>query len=147
MDTSRKMKGLPTRVTRKWMNQNRLANTKGFTLLEILVAVTILSIALLGMAGLTAALMEGTGVSNRLTTATTLVQDKLEEMTDQGYAFTPATDTTTTENYNTIAGHPWYKRVTEVDVDNPGTMMKTVTVTVFWHSDSHSVASETILTR
>ena len=129
------------------MTMKILRNKKGFTLLEILVAVTLLATALLGMAGLTAALMQGNTFSNRLTLASTLAQDGMENLTQLGYANTPATDTTTTEDYNTIPNYPFYKRVTTTDVDNPAAGMKTLTVTVFWAADAHSVAPQTIVTQ
>lgn len=123
----------------------KLRNEKGFTLLEILVAITLLSVSLLGMAGLTAAVVKGNDFSSRVTTASTLAQDKMENMTNLGYANTDVVDATVTEDYNTIPNYPFYKRVTFTDVDNPGLGMKTVTVTVFWAEDTHSVAPQTIL--
>ena len=129
------------------MEMKTLRNKKGFTLLEILVATLLLATALLGMAGLTAALMQGNTFSNRLTVASTLAQDQLEEMTRLGYGSTPAVDTTVTEDYNTIGGQPFYKRVTTTDVDNPAAGMKTITVTVYWEEDAHSIAPQTILTQ
>ncbi|HEX9880452.1 MAG TPA: prepilin-type N-terminal cleavage/methylation domain-containing protein [Candidatus Binatia bacterium] len=127
--------------------KRKLTNEKGFTLLEILVAVTLLAVALLGMAGLTAALVQGNDFSSRVTTASTLAQDKMEQVTKLGYGNTAAVDTTVTEGYNTIPNFPYYKRVTFTDVDSPSAGMKTVTVTVFWAGDTHSVAPQTILTQ
>ncbi len=129
------------------MTMKNLRNKKGFTLLEILVAITLLAVALLGMAGLTAAVMQGNTLSNRLTVASTLAQDRLEDLTKLGYGNTAVVDTTVTENYNTIPNFPFYKRVTTTDVDNPAAGMKTVTVAVFWAADAHSVAPQTILTQ
>ena len=125
----------------------KLSNERGFTLLEILVAVTLMSVALLGMAGLTAALVKGNDFSSRVTMASTLAQDKMEDMTKLGYANTDVADTTFTEDYNTIPNFPFYKRVTLTDVDNPAAGMKTVTVTVFWAEDTHSIGPQTILTQ
>ncbi len=129
------------------MTMKTLRNKKGFTLIEILVATTLLATALLGMAGLTAALMQGNNFSNRLTVASTLAQDRMEEMTKLGYGNTAVADTTVTENYNSIPNFPFFKRVTTTDVDNPAAGMKTVTVAVFWAADAHSVAPQTILTQ
>ncbi len=52
--------------------------------------------------------------------------------------------TTTTENYGSIMKYTLYKRVTETDFDSPAANMKTITVTVFWDSDDHSVGVKTI---
>ena len=106
----------------------------------------ILSIALLGMAGLLTGVMAGNAHSNKQTTATTLVQEKLEDLRRLGYSGTPASDMTSTEDYNSIASYPLFKRVTATDVDNPESNMKTVLVTVYWDSDDKSVALQTILT-
>ncbi len=129
------------------MTMKVLHNKKGFTLLETLVAMTLLTTALLGMAGLTAALTQGNTFSNRLTVASTLAQDRLEDLTNLGYGNTAVADTTVTEDYNSIPNFPWYKRITTTDVDNPAAGMKTVTVAVFWAADAHSVAPQTILTQ
>ncbi len=122
-----------------------LGTQKGFTLLEILVALTVLSIGLLGMAGLTTTIIHGNSLSNNVTTATTLGQDRMEHFRRLGYSTTPVTDTTTTEDYNSIANYPSYKRVSFIDVNSPSAGMKTITVTVYWNSDAGSVALKTIL--
>jgi len=129
------------------MTMKTFHNKKGFTLLEILIAMTLLTTALLGMAGLTSALMQGNTFSNRLTVASTLAQDKLENLTSLGYGNTAVADTTDIEDYNSIPNFPFYKRVTTTDVDNPAAGMKTLTVVVFWAADAHSVAPQTILTQ
>lgn len=118
----------------------RLHNNKGFTLLEILIAMVILSIGLLGMAALTGGIMRGNSFSNELTTATTLAQDRMEDIKRAGYSGASSL----TENYNEISNFPLHKRVTSI-VDGPATDMKTVTVTVYWDSDAHSVVLKTIL--
>jgi len=118
-------------------------NDKGFTLLEILVAVTLLTIGLLGVAGLTVGIMRGNRHSNIVTTATTLAQDRMEEIRKRGY---DNVDTTTfpDEDYNTITNFPFYKRVTSIAV-GPSVNMKTVTITVSWDGGASSVALVSIL--
>ena len=122
-------------------------SNKGLTLVEVLVGSFVLTVSLLGMARLTAGVMKGNHLSNKVTTATTLAQEKMEDMVRLGYASTPVADTTTTENYNSIPSYPIFKRVTSTTVDNPGQKMKTVTVTVYWDSDVRSVALPVILTQ
>jgi len=75
------------------MPMKNSSTQKGFTLLEILVALTILSIGLLGMAGLTTTIMHGNALSSKVTTATTLGQDRMEHFRRLGYSNTPTTDT------------------------------------------------------
>jgi len=122
-------------------------NNSGFTLIEVLVAMVILSIGLLGTAALITGIINGNKVSNRITTATTCAQDEMEDVRRLGYSGMPASDTTTTEPYNSIANYPLYKRVAFTDVDNPAAGMKTVSVTVFWDSDAHWVELKTILAK
>lgn len=122
-------------------------NNKGLTLLELLVAIAVLAIGLLGVAALTGGVMRGNSLSSGLTTATILAQDKMEQIRRQGYTGTPSSDTTATESYNSITLYPSHERVTFTDVDNPVAGMKTVTVTVYWDYDSHSVALKTILSQ
>ncbi len=127
------------------MSMKNSNTQKGFTLLEILVALTVLSIGLLGMAGLTTSIIHGNTLSKKVTTATTLGQDRMEHFMRLGYSTTPTADTTTTEDYNSIANYPSYKRVSFIDVNSPNAGMKTITVTVYWNSDAGSVALKTIL--
>lgn len=120
-------------------------NCRGFTLLEVLIAMVVLSIGLLATAGLTAGIMRANLLSNRMTAAMTLAQHKMETIRGLGYSGTPTMDNTTTEDYNSIADHPSYKRVTSIDVANPAPGLKTVTVTVLWDADAHSILVTTIL--
>jgi len=124
-----------------------LSNNRGFSLLEVLVAVVVLSIGLLGMAGLTTGIMRCNAFSRRITTATMLAQHKMESLRGLGYSNTPMADTTTTEDYTTIAYHPSYKRITSIDAAEPAQGMKTMTVIVLWDNDAHSAMLTTILAR
>lgn len=124
---------------------NRLHNHSGLTLLEILITMLILSVGLLGMAGLTTGVMRGNSFSSKVTTATTVAEQKMEEMRRLGYSGTPAADTTTTEDYDTLMHYPFHKRMTSTQMMHPADGMKVITVTVFWDSDTHSVSLKTIL--
>jgi len=114
-------------------------NNSGFTLIEVLVAMVILSIGLLGTASLITGIIKGNKVSKRISTATVLAQDKMEEIKGAGYAGVADE----TDNYNTIDDYPLYKR--EVVVVPLGSGMKTITVTVYWDSDNSSIELKTIL--
>ncbi len=107
-----------------------------------MIAVTLLSVGMLGMAGLTVGIMRGNSISKQVTTATALAQAQMEDVKRLGYSGI----TNSTEDYNSISGFPRYRRDTVIDVDTPNVGMKTVTITVFWNSGASSIAVETIMT-
>ncbi len=127
------------------LNKSYEANDCGFTLMEVLITIVLLTVGLLGMAALTTGIINGNTHSRRLTTATTLAQDKIEDVRRLGSSSMPSVDTTTTEDYNTITDYPLFKRTTTTAVSSPASNMKTITITVSWDSDSHSVSLQTIL--
>ena len=70
----------------------------GFTLLEVLIALVILSVGLLGMASLTASIISTNSFSYDFTTATALAQDKLEELVNTSFSNSNLNDVNTTNN-------------------------------------------------
>ena len=124
-----------------FMNMFNTRNNKGFTLIEVLIAMVILSIGLLGTAALITGIINGNKVSNRITTATVLAQDKMEEIKRIGYSSENEPRAVLSSPYNN-----YEREVTGLDVESPAANMKTVTVTVYWES-SKSVSLQTILAR
>ena len=116
----------------------QLHSSNGFTLIEVLVAMVILSIGLLGTAALITGIIKSNQVSNRITTATVLAQDKMEEIKSVGYS------NAVTEIKAFLPPDDKYEREVTVVDDSPAANMKTVTVTVYWGS-SKSVRLQTIL--
>ena len=125
------------------MNTTPLQETSGFTLIEILIATVIITIVSLGATSLTVGIMRGNSFSKRLTTATTLVQDQLEDVKRLGY--TNVGTAVGVQNYGSIADFTGYKRVVTVTNDTPAAKMKTVNVTLFWDADTRSMQVSTIL--
>jgi type IV pilus assembly protein PilV len=113
----------------------------GFTLIEMLIAIVILAVGLLSMATLTGAIIQKNKLSNDLTAATTLAQDKLEDIRANGYASAVSeTKTACTGDFSE------YQREVTVNNDTPAAGMKQVTVKVYWGpSDTHDVEIKTIL--
>ena len=116
-------------------------NNKGFTLIEVLVAMVILSVGLLGTAALITGIINGNKVSNRITTATTLAQDKMEYIKSVGYS----NAVSETRAFMSSPYNKYEREVTVVD-NSPSSGMKTVTVEVYWESNK-SVTLKTILSR
>ncbi|MGH7252990.1 MAG: type IV pilus modification PilV family protein, partial [Nitrospiraceae bacterium] len=62
-----------------------LRNEPGFTLLDNLLALVILSVVLLGLVGLATTVITGNAISKSRTVGLTLVQDKIEDTRRSGY--------------------------------------------------------------
>ena len=111
----------------------------GFTLIEILVTLAILSIGLLGMAALTIEIMRSNAQSRAYAEATILAQDKLEEIKRIGYGY----DRSDPEVVGRFTRRPFPSAE-----NSPEDGMKEVAVKVSWDSmggRSHSVELKTIL--
>lgn len=119
---------------------NYKAQKNGFTLVEILVAIVILSIGLLGMAALSVGIAQSNRLSRDFSVATTLAQDKMEEIRRLNYA------SVSSETKVPCSGSfSQFSREIIVDPNSPAADMKTVTVKVYWDSDSHNVELKTIV--
>ncbi len=109
------------------------AGNRGFTLIEIVIAVFLIVTALVGLTSTTVIAIKGNSFSKMMTTATTLAQDKMEELKNRSYT-------------NISSGGPEvvqtsYTRSWTVATDSPATNIKTIGVTVAWswQGTSHSV--------
>jgi type IV pilus assembly protein PilV len=124
---------------------NDLMKTKGFSLIEVLVAMVILAIALLALAGLMVSTTRNNSFGGHMTEAATFAQDKLEELRltpwaniDTGADPVPPKGSTGI-NYN----RNW---TVVTNVPPPNDTLRTVTVTVSWNDGlrndglSHSIS-------
>jgi len=110
---------------------NYLTKSHGFTMIEILIALVILSVALLGLAGLMVQTTKNTSFGGLMTEAATLAQDKLEELR-----------ATSWNNLGSFSGGPeilqgsnkTYNRswAVEPNPPSPADTMRTLSVTVTW---------------
>ena len=118
------------------MVKKSMSGQKGFTLLEVMIAVFLLAVAIMGAASLTTSVIKGNSSSQTLTTATTLAKDKIEELKASTYTTaTEAASMWTGEDYaatngtvQASAAGSYYTRSWTA----PGTNTKTITVTVTW---------------
>jgi prepilin-type N-terminal cleavage/methylation domain-containing protein len=120
-----------------------LHDTNGFTLIEILIATVIITIASSGIATLTVGVIQANSFSKRLTTATVLAQDRIEQA--KMISYQNISTMAGTENYGSIVNYSGYKRITSVSNDTPTSNMKTVTVVVYGNADKHLVNLRTII--
>jgi type IV pilus assembly protein PilV len=127
------------------LRQDIATSQHGFTLLEVLVAIVILTIGLLGTAGLTTGVIRGNHYSKNITSATAAGQTLLESVKSSGY--TNATSANFPNDSVTMGGMTFI-RTTTITNSSPAANMKTVSVTVSWtesNNTARSVNLQTIL--
>ena len=127
------------------LHQDIATSQNGFTLLEVLVAIVILTIGLLGTAGLTTGVIRGNHYSKNITSATAAGQTLLESVKSSGY--TNATSANFPNDTVTMGGTT-FTRTATITNSSPAANMKTVSVTVSWtesNNTARSVNLQTIL--
>src|SRR4051794_20758116 len=120
-------------------------SSEAFTLLEVLVTILILTIGLLGTAGLTTGVVRGNFFSKNITSAAAIAQTQLDAAQREGY-----TNTTTTKfptaGQSVAMGGVTFTRTTAITNDSPAANMKTVAVTVTWNEANNASRSVTLTT-
>jgi len=120
---------------------------QGFTLIEITIAISILTIALLGLISVTVMVVKGNAFSKTMTTATTLASDRLEAIKNTSYAAIPSGVTTDYINADLSAGvaGAFYTRTVTVDTSNPEVRAIQVEVSWQWAGSTRRVRVNTII--
>ncbi|MBI3301926.1 MAG: prepilin-type N-terminal cleavage/methylation domain-containing protein, partial [Deltaproteobacteria bacterium] len=108
----------------------------GYSLIEILVALTLFSVAALGLSAGVATVVRSGKLSEDFTQATILAQDKLEDLCAQVVSLNGGSDTP----------RPGFTRVWAITPDSPETGVARVDVSVSWgDSPPHTVALTTVV--
>jgi len=151
------------------MPSKRVNAKNGFTVVELLVAVVVMSIAFAGLATMEVACINGTSIANNVTTGITLAQDKMEELKSLHIDDPELDDNNPSNNVDLRAGVEDFAtkgaiataddghRDVDIDADeNPGGMytrswniaedtpidgQKTIVVVVTWQNHTVSVSS------
>ncbi len=111
--------------------RGKINQAKGFTLIEVLVAMSIFAIAVLGLAIGATTVMQANQTGLYTTVATNLAQDKLEELKAKTAALID--NTGSPENNITVSGVPAkFNRSWAVTPDSPAVGVKRIDVTVTW---------------
>lgn len=128
------------------MNSRKIiGDNQGISLLEVLVAMMLVSIVVLGMAGFSTVAIKGSALSQKMTKAVTLGQDSLEEIRRVGYRPALSDERSLTEAYGTIPDEPLFERIVTTKPNTPAPGLQTLTVKVAWDSDRHSISLATLL--
>ena len=112
-----------------------VATDKGFTLSEVLVAIVVLSIGLLGLESMHIAAIQVNSIASRLTQGTTLAQDRAEQLMALDYNDPLLADTTgpgVMTSYTDPNTPQGYTIRWEVDTNVPSIGVKTINIFVTW---------------
>jgi type IV pilus assembly protein PilV len=126
------------------MSRCLISIEEGFTLIEIMIALVVMSIGLTALAAVQISAIRGNAFSKRMTTAVSIADEKIEQLKSSPYAniLSESSIQITQSNMN------FTRQVTVKDNDLlPNT--KTIIVTVNWSegSKSHSVPVTTIVSQ
>ena len=122
---------------------NKFQTQAGFTLIELLIAVTVLAIGLLALAGLQGSSIKGNEHANTISQATALAEEAVELIRNMPYAqVTYANlDLSGEEDVDYSNGlieanidGSIYTRTTRIEDNTPLNDLKRITVTVSWTS-------------
>ena len=132
---------------------------KGFTMIEVMIALVILAVGLLGVASLQVSAIKGNNLSDNITSALTLAEDKMEELLGLDYDNPELKDLVKTNNDDldiidsemidreelninesgkANSGH--FRRIWNIADNIPVENNKTIKVIVTWDKNSHRVS-------
>jgi prepilin-type N-terminal cleavage/methylation domain-containing protein len=120
-----------------------LRQSKGFTLIELLIALIILSISLLALAGLMVVATQNNSFGGHITEAVTFAQDKLEEFRANRWEnITPLS--IGTDQTIGCTGIDYTRTWTIVQNGN----LKTIEITINWNDRvNHSISLSSVLSQ
>ena len=121
----------------------RLSNQKGFTLLELLIALTILTIGLLGLAGLHIAAIQGNVSGFKISTAAAVAQERIEELKALDASATALSAGAHADDGNQVVQGITYNRSYTIQDNTPVTGTSTITLTVTWVEPGTGVTRNT----
>jgi type IV pilus assembly protein PilV len=120
---------------------------EGFTLLELLFALTILSVGLLGTAVLTTGIIRGNFFSKNITSATAVAQTTIEGAQRVGYTAVNTYVTDSSKVPSTVSmGGVSFSQSASVTNNSPASNMKTISITVSWNEANNAARSVTLQT-
>lgn len=121
-----------------------ISNQKGFTLLELLIALVILSVGLLGLAGLHIAAIRGNVSGFKISTASAVSQQRLEELKALDTASSALSAGVHSDGSIVVQGITYNRSYTVVD-DTPVRGTSTLTLTITWTNPTTGLSHPTTI--
>jgi prepilin-type N-terminal cleavage/methylation domain-containing protein len=119
-----------------------LKKTNGFTLIEVMIALIILSFSLLALAGLMVTTTKNNSFGSHMTEAATFAQDKQEEL--RAIRWDTVNEGTNSDLYNGSTGTNYTRNWGVVTNGS----LKTVTITINWQDKAnHSIRLTSVLSQ
>ena len=118
---------------------------RGLSLLEVMIAMAIVFLALLGFAGYSVVAHTGMSASEKMTRAVTLAQEKMEDLRREGIPPGMISPLNTIESYGDIPGAPHHQRILTVTSHDPMPGLHTIIVHVKWDHGAHATSLKTYL--
>jgi type IV pilus assembly protein PilV len=124
-------------------------NQAGFTLIEVFIAIFLLTVSLLGTAALTTGVIRGNQASRNITTATALAESCLEENRRVGYSSAGAvpaggSNSCVSGTATVSSGGVAFTRTLTIDTSVAN--IKTLTVAVSWSEGAVGTKSVSLVT-
>ncbi len=120
--------------------KNPVSKRNGFSLIEVLIALVLLTVGLLALGGMQIVSIKGNSFSRGVTQATVLAQDKLEELRELPFA--DSSLSIGRHDEGVLSGSEFSR---SYDVESLSATLKTVTVTVQWTEEiNHSISLSTM---
>ena len=133
-------------LRRQLIEQQMQITVRGFTLIEVLIVMTIFSIGILAVAAMQVTSTKGNASARRMTEATALAEKQIENLMLLPYDHA---DLDPTNNPHVSAQGPYSVNwnVSEIDLDSNGTNdSKEVNVTVSWrHTGQRNLSMQYII--
>jgi len=118
----------------------RMRGAKGFTLLEVLIALVFLAVGLLALAGLHVTSLRGNTFSHHLSLATVVAQDRLEFLKNLPLSSNRLLPNQYDDQPVTLSGVPFERTYSVTEANN----MRTIQYTVRWNDGrDHSISFTT----
>lgn len=122
---------------------------EGWTLVEVLVAIVILTVGLLGVGAMQIAAIRGNFMGGNTSIALSLASQKMEDLFNRTYTHADLSDGThgpeNLSDSGIVTAQGFYRRTWNVeDMLSPWPTMKQITVAVSWENNRHSVTLQSM---